>query len=184
MLIARFPQTPFPTTGTHIGRIELADAAHIDGLERDNSANFVVRCRDRIKVLVQDMHPASDPTKSDSFYLLNAMAPGGAQESLAAKLREGSGMGGVILRDYDVVILTGMSGLSTGDKRALTEYVKAGGGLMLFPGNGTEASRVNADLGGGERLTARPPDCQKDPDRQRRRYAEPRLHYAPRFDFI
>ena len=155
-VIARFPQTRFPTTGTHVGRIELADAAHIDGLERDNSANFVVRCRDRIKVLVQDMHPASDPTKSDSFYLLNAMAPGGAQESLAAKLREGPGMGGVVLRDYDVVILTGVSGLATGDKRALTEYVKAGGGLMLFPGSGTEASRVNADLGGeGGLLPAR-----------------------------
>ena len=155
-VLVRFPQTPFLTTGTRIGRIELADATHVDGLERDNGADFVVRCRDRIRVLVQDMHPSGDPTKSDSFYLLNAMAPNGAQESLAAKLREGPGLGGVTLRDYDVVILTGVSGLSTGDKRALTEYVKAGGGLMLFPGNGTEASRVNADLGGeGGLLPAR-----------------------------
>ena len=146
--LASFPQTRFPTPGTHVGRIELADAAHVDGLERDNGANFVVRCRDRIKVLVQDMHPTSDPTKSDSFYLLNAMAPGGAQESLVAKLREGEGLGGVSLRDYDVVILTGLGNLSTGDRRALLEYAQAGGGLLLFPGAGTETSRVNADLGG------------------------------------
>ena len=146
--LASFPQTRFPTPGTHIGRVELADAAHVDDLERDNGANFVVRCRDRIKILVQDMHPTSDPTKSDSFYLINAMAPGGAQESLAAKLREGEGLGGVNLRDYDVVILTGLGNMSAGDRRALMEYVKAGGGLLLFPGTGTEASRINADLGG------------------------------------
>jgi Aerotolerance regulator N-terminal/von Willebrand factor type A domain len=146
--LASFPQTRFPTPGTHIGRIELADASHADSLERDNGANFVVRCRDRIKVLVQDMHPTSDPTKSDSFYLLNAMAPGGAQESLAAKLREGEGLGGVKLSDYDVVILTSLGNLSAGDRRALLEYVRAGGGLLLFPGAGTEATRVNADLGG------------------------------------
>ncbi len=153
--IVRFPQTVFPKTGTHIGRVELADSAHIDGLTRDNGADFVVRCRDRIKVLVQDMHPASDPTKSDSFYLLNAMAPGGAQESLAAKLREGAGLGGISLRDYDVIILTGLGGLSDGDRRALTEYVKAGGGLLLFPGSGTESGRVNGDLSGTGLLPAR-----------------------------
>ena len=153
--IVRFPQTVFPKTGTHIGRVELADSAHIDGLARDNGADFVVRCRDRIKVLVQDMHPASDPAKSDSFYLLNAMAPGGAQESLTAKLRENAGLGGVSLRDYDVIILTGLGSLSDGDRRALTEYVKAGGGLLLFPGSGTEGGRVNADLGGMNLLPAR-----------------------------
>lgn len=158
--LASFPQTRFPTPGTHVGRIELGDPTHVDGLERDNGANFVVRCRDRIHVLVQDMHPTSDPTKSDSFYLLNAMAPGGAQESLAAKLREGAGLGGVSLRDYEVVILTGVGNLSVADRRALMEYVKAGGGLLIFPGNGTEASHVNTDLGGDigllpARLTSR-----------------------------
>lgn len=146
--LASFPQTRFPTPGTHIGRIELGDPSHADGLERDNGADFVVRCRDRVRVLVQDMHPTTDPTKSDSFYLVNAIAPGGSQESVTAKLREGEGLGGVSLRDFDVIILTGIGNLSPSDSKALSEYVKAGGGLLLFPGNGTDGARVNAALGG------------------------------------
>ena len=73
------------TPGTHTGVVSLADPAHIDGLERDNSAAFAVRCRESIKVLLQDTQPARDPSKSESCYLLTAMAPGGAQESFAPR---------------------------------------------------------------------------------------------------
>jgi hypothetical protein len=140
-----FP-TNFPQAGTHTGRIELAQPDQADNLPRDNGAPFVVRSRDQIRVLVQDTRPNVDPTRSDSFYLMNAMAPGGAAESIAPKLREGEGLGATTLRDYDVVVITGLSGLSANDARALSDYVRAGGGLLLFPGNGTEARKANEAL--------------------------------------
>ena len=145
----------FSRAGTHTGRVELADPSRIDGLTRDNAAPFVVRTRDRLRVLVQDMHPNADPGKSDSFYLLNAMAPGGTAESFTPKIREGEGFGGVTLRDYAAIVVTGLGSLSTSDVRALSEYVKAGGGLLLFPGVSTVSQRVNADLGAAGLLPAR-----------------------------
>ncbi|HZP84161.1 MAG TPA: BatA domain-containing protein, partial [Chthonomonadaceae bacterium] len=138
----------FNQPGTHTGQITLGDPQHADGLERDNAAPFVVRARDRIKVLVQDMRPASDPVKSESFYLVTAMAPGGAAGSLAPKLREGEGLGNINLRDYDAVVIAGLTNLSSADRSALAEYLKSGGGVLLFPGPETDARRVNADLGG------------------------------------
>ncbi len=136
--------TPLITTpGIHVGRISLTES---DGLMQDNAAEFVVRCRERIKVLVQDAHPTGDPSKSESFYLLTAIAPGGEAGSLAPKLRENATFTNLNLRDFDAVALTGTAGLAAGDARALTEFVKAGGGLLLFPGPATDAKRLNADL--------------------------------------
>ena len=141
--------------GTHTGVISLANAENVDGLTRDNAAPFVLRCRESIKVLLQDVQPQSDPARSESFYLLNAMAPGGSEESLAPRLREGPGFGTQPLRDYDVVVLAGASAMSSADVRALGDYVRAGGGLLMFPGSNTDAARLNADLGAAGLLPAR-----------------------------
>jgi hypothetical protein len=141
--------------GTHTGVISLADPAHVDGLERDNSGTFAVRCRESIKVLLQDIQPARDPSKSESFYLLTAMAPGGAQESFAPKLREGPGFGNETLRDFDAVVIAGVSSLNAADRRVLTDYVKSGGGLLLFPGPDTDAAHVNADYSTASLLPAK-----------------------------
>lgn len=130
-----------PTPGIHVGRIAVTEA---DGLTQDNAAEFVVRCRERIKVLVQDAHPTADPSKSESFYLLTAMAPGGEAGTLAPKLRANGNFANLSLRDYDTVALTGATFLSDTDMRALTEFVKAGGGLLLFPGPATDPQRFNA----------------------------------------
>lgn len=144
-----------PTAGTHTGVISLAEAAHADGLIQDNSASFVVRCRESIRILLQDVQPARDPSKSESFYLLTAMSPGGSRESLAPKLREGAGFGNEALRDFDAVVVAGMSGLNTADRSVLTEYVKSGGGLLLFPGPDTDTSHANADFGAAGLLPAK-----------------------------
>ena len=144
----------FVTPGTHTGQIMLANADSTDGLTIDNSAPFAVRSRERIRVLVQDMKPVSDPARSESFYLMNAMAPGGAAESLAPKLRDGTNFGNVNLRDYDAVILAGASGLGQNDLRVLADYVKNGGGVLIFPNAATDTARLNSDFGSVNLLPA------------------------------
>lgn len=141
-------QIPFRVVkpGTHTGKIVIDNPDRADSLGRDNSAPFALRVRDRIKVLIQDPRPTSNPSKSESFYLLTAMAPSGAAESLAPKLREGEALSSASLRDFDVVVITGVTTLSAADRRALGDYVKAGGGLLLFPGPETDARRFNSEL--------------------------------------
>ncbi len=151
--LAEFPYR-FVTPGTHTGQITLGNADSADGLTIDNSAPFAVRSRERIRVLVQDMKPVGDPAKSESFYLMNAMAPSGAAESLTPKLRDGANFGNVSLRDYDAVILAGASGLSASDLRVLADYVKNGGGVLIFPNASTDAARINSDFGSVNLLPA------------------------------
>ena len=145
----------FVQPGPHTGRVEINDPQNVDGMARDNSAPFAVRARDRLKVLVQDAHPAKDPAKSESFYMMTALAPGGEAQSLAPKLREGEGFSGIELRDYDAIVLTGATGLSPADVKLLTDYVKAGGGLLLYPGPYTDADKLNASLGKAGLLPAK-----------------------------
>lgn len=143
--LASFPYR-FVTPGTHTGQVALANADSADSLPRDNSTSFAVRSRERIRVLVQDMKPVADPAKSESFYLMNAMAPSGAAESLTPKLRDGASLGGINLRDYDAVLLAGVGGLSASDLRILADYVRNGGGLWIFPSATTDPNRTNSDF--------------------------------------
>ena len=142
---------------------------------QDNAAEFVVRCRDRIKVLVQDAHPTGDPSKSESFYLLTAMAPGGEAGSLAPKLRENATFTNLNLRDFDAVALTGTAGLAAGDIAALTEFVKAGERLMIFPGPQTDAKRLQCRTQGS---VACHPGGAQDADGGGGRDPSPR-HHSP-----
>lgn len=136
----------FVRGGTHTGAVALNGAQTADGLERDNSAPFVVRVRDRVKVLVLDPRPARNPSQSESYFLVKAMAPDENLESLQPRLREGEGLGGLTLRDYDVIAIAGLANLAPNDRAALSEYVKAGGGVMLFPGQDTDPRQINAAL--------------------------------------
>ena len=145
----------FLVPGTHTGSIALNNPESADGLLRDNSAPFAIRVRDRVKILVLDPHPANNPVNSESYFLMKAMAPDDAIESLLPKLREGEGLGGVTLRDYDVIALTDLSGVSANDRNALSEYVRGGGGLILFPGPDTNPQRINSELGTAELLPAK-----------------------------
>ncbi|MCS6777257.1 MAG: hypothetical protein RMJ43_16100, partial [Chloroherpetonaceae bacterium] len=131
--------------GVHSGSIELDNAGRVDNLPQDNRAPFVLRVREQIRALVWDPYPAASPTRSETFYLLTAMAPGGATESLAPRLREGGNLTGVNLSDFDLVVIAGVNRISPSEQRALRDYVQAGGGLMLFPGPGTDARRFNTD---------------------------------------
>jgi hypothetical protein len=135
--------------------VQLADPTHADSLTRDNAAPFVIRSGSQIRVLVQDMQPSVDPARSESHYLMTALAPSGVKETFAPELREGSSLHGANLRDYGSVIITGLARLSPEDIQALSEYVRAGGGLLIFPGDGTNARAVNAGLGAAGLLPAR-----------------------------
>src|SRR5207253_1096251 len=55
----------------------------------------------------------------------------------------------------DVIVITGATALSPNDMHLLTEYVKAGGGLLLFPGPYTDADRFNDTFGAANLLPAR-----------------------------
>lgn len=143
----------FDRAGVHTGSMRLALP---DALTVDNEAYFAVQVRSKLKVLVVDPHPATDPSKDEAFYLVTALAPSGASEgassAVQATVHPGSSLSGVDLRSYDAVVIADIGALDARDRGALQEFVGNGGGLLLLPGSNTDPARVNGSLGGGERF--------------------------------
>jgi len=146
----------FEKPGVHTGTMQLSQP---DGLERDNTAWFAAKVRERLKVLILDPQPGRDPAKDEAFYLATALSPVGASEggstAIQATVRPSANLTGLDLRTFDAVVITGVTDVAPADRRALEEYLSNGGGLLLFPGPASDSARLNAALGGnvgGERL--------------------------------
>lgn len=143
----------FEKAGVHTGSIALAQP---DGLKRDDRAYFAAKVRDKLRVLVVNPQPDPDPIRDQAFYLTVALAPTSASEggSLAVEptLHVGPRLAERNLRRFDAVVVTGLVPFGGADRRALEEFVRGGGGLLLFPSPRTDAARVNAALGGSASL--------------------------------
>lgn len=134
--------------GPHAGAVQLSDPQHTDNLAEDNSAPFVIRSRSHIDVLIQEDSPPDIPDQSGALYLMSAFAPGGAATGVLPTLHHGSGLGGLSLRPYQAVVVSDLSSVDPEESRALEEFVRGGGGLLIFPGPSVNAARVNAALAG------------------------------------
>lgn len=139
----------FEKAGFHSGTIQLAQP---DALPRDNMAYFAIKVREKLNVLIIDSIPAADPAKDEAFYLSTALSPtsasgGGNATATVPTVHMGPHLAGVDVRAYDAVVLTNAGSVDPSDRRALEDYVKNGGGLIIFPGHDSDAARLNASLG-------------------------------------
>ncbi len=140
---------PFEAAGIHEGRISLSTP---DDLTADDASTFAIRVRDKLRVLILNGHASTDPAKDEAFYLSVALAPQAASEGGRAPIqvteRTGTSLAGIDLAAQDVVVLTGLTDLGAGDRSALEGFVRAGGGLLAFPGAASDPARVAGALGG------------------------------------
>lgn len=139
----------FARPGIHTGSIALAQP---DALPRDNAVPFAVKVRETLKVLIVDPKPGASNAQDEAFYLTTALAPVGATEggstAIQPTVQTGSKLTGTNLRAYDAVVITGMSEFTAEDRRVLEDFVRNGGGALLFPSPTTDVAKVNAALGG------------------------------------
>jgi hypothetical protein len=145
--VARFIYL-FDKPGIHTGKIALGKS---DGLSRDNTAYFTIKVRERLKVLIVNPRPSPDPVHDEAFYLATALAPSGASQggstAIQPTVHSSPRLSGLNLRTYDVVVVTGLVEFTPEDRRALEDFVRSGGGLLLFPGPMTDSSRTNSSWG-------------------------------------
>jgi hypothetical protein len=138
----------FEKSGTHAGSIQIAQP---DKLQRDDTVHFAVRVREKLKVLIVDSRPTSDPAHDEAYYIATALSPSGSSgESKTAidpVVHSGTNLGGIGLRDYDAVVIAGAEDLSSPDRHSLEEYVASGGGLLIFPGPAANSARLNYAFG-------------------------------------
>ena len=143
-----------------------------DSLEDDNNRYAALWVPEPAQVLVIESRGASPIFEQDSFFLASALDPTkdttnslpGAfsvtqvsPEKMADELSPSKGSS-----SWNVVIVPGLKDLPVGSGSALDAFVRAGGGLVLFLGEGMSANRYNGEL--ADLLPARLGDAESSPE--------------------
>jgi hypothetical protein len=143
------------TAGVLRGRFEIPT----DHFPDDDSFLFALQVVPQIKVLVVNGYPSGDPLQDEALYVRTALSSATEEDqsdersagrdlgpsrefvrSLAVReIREGD-IGEWSLHEAGVVLLLNCGGLNDGHCQLLRDFVRSGGGLVIFPGD-----RVNAD---------------------------------------
>lgn len=172
--------------GLHRGRYEIGAKAP-DRFPDDDRFLFTLTVEPRVRVLLVNGGTAADPTENESRFLWTALTSGpdsaptdkkpavldGSKEFLRSlDVREvpESTLSPEVLRDASVVVLANCGSLNN-QFEALRNFVAAGGGLLILPGDKVNPETYNTQLfpvpgPQGERLTAAklgPPEG--DPDK-------------------
>lgn len=134
------------------GRFEIGP----DRFPDDDSFLFTLPVAPQVRVLLVNGHPAADPFENEALYLrtaLTAAAEDDRPASSAAAPSKPLGPGKEfarsldvremtedkvnpeVLREADVAILANCGALNEAQYKALRDFVGAGGGLLIFPGD-------------------------------------------------
>ena len=112
-----------------------------DGLTADDRRNFVLRLRDKIRVVCAQEEIRQGPKRYDdaSYFLRMALEPriGSAATGtspFSAERVETRWLDAAALRASDAACIIGARDLTEGQVAALADWVKEGGGLLMAPG--------------------------------------------------
>ena len=144
----------FETPGSHVLAVELAVD---DPLATDNHAAAAVNVWEQIDVVLVDGAPSSQPLQGETDFLSVALTPFTLGRLKLADLIQTKTIAAADLRadtikGARVVVLANVPKLSAEQLTDLTDYVRAGGSLLVFPGDRVDVSWYNdalfADRGG------------------------------------
>jgi hypothetical protein len=125
----------FAQSGSYAATVQLEP----DALATDNQRHLALMVEESVKILVVDPAPAPRDWESETYAIRLALNPQFSENKqeiapFRCTLVTAADLGGVNLKDYSAVILANVGQLSTTTVDALTEFVKAGGGLLTFVG--------------------------------------------------
>jgi hypothetical protein len=125
----------FDTPGSHV--IEVS--AEADALKADNSYLAAIPVRDRLPVLLVNGEPSPEPLKGETDFAEIALQPYAAgrvelADLIQPRVINADALTAPALNETSVVILANVRRLGDEQLRALEDFVKSGGGLLIFPG--------------------------------------------------
>jgi uncharacterized membrane protein len=129
--------------GSHYGQVVLKK----DGLAGEPAAHFTLFAQDKVRVLLADGDPQTSLVQSETFFLARALNPGERESSLfLPTVVIPESLGTMALEPYHVVILCNVSSVPESLHRKLNEYLRQGGGILLFMGNRVQTDDYNLKL--------------------------------------
>ncbi len=144
--------TRFKTEGWH----SVTARIPADRFPSDDARTLAVRAIREIRVLLVDGEPGSEPRESETFFLGHALVPVPADEVEQYYVKTSTispaDMGGTRFDDFDTVVLANVADFSADTANALENFVKRGGGLLIFPGGKVNAASYNSQLATARKL--------------------------------
>jgi hypothetical protein len=141
----------FDTPGEHTLKVSI-DAP--DALPADNTYYATVQVNPRLPVLLVNGEVDNAREKSAAFYLqaaLGSVSNDPATDSIPVQVMAPAEMAGVDLGKYRVVILSNVPDLPIAQIAPLEQFVQAGGGLAILPGDRCDPKFYNEVLGSSMR---------------------------------
>jgi hypothetical protein len=129
-----FNQT-FTSPGDHLVEVQIDD----DPLKLDNHRWLAVPVREQVSVLLVDGHFKTEPFQAETDYLAQALSPESTSEGAPSVIRADIVPEGQLARreltPYDAVILCNIAQFTESEVAALEDYLKQGGGVIVFGGD-------------------------------------------------
>ncbi len=137
----------FDTPGSHVVEV-FADA---DPLKADNSYFASIPVRDKVPVLLVNGDPSAEPLKGETDFAEIALQPYSAgkvdmADLISTKVIKPEEVNPAALAGVAVVIAANVRRFDDAQLHALEEFVKNGGGLLLFPGDRVDPPWYNGPL--------------------------------------
>jgi hypothetical protein len=133
----------FTTPGDHLIEVSLDD----DPLALDNHRWLVVPVRESLEALLVDGHFKSEPYQAETDYLAQALSPSeespGQSRPIRVEVVSESQVSHRDLAPYDVVVLCNVGQFTPAEVAALDDYLKQGGGVVIFGGDQVLADNYN-----------------------------------------
>ena len=138
----------FEAPGSHVLTVELAVD---DPLATDNHAAAAINVWEQIGVVLVDGAPSSQPLQGEADFLAVALTPFTLGRLKLADLIQTKTIAVTELRadtvkGAQVVVLANVPKLSAEQLTDLTDYVRAGGSLLVFPGDRVDVAWYNDAL--------------------------------------
>lgn len=130
--------------GAHHGSVTLKK----DGLAGNPTAYFALQAQDKLKVLVVDGDPQTSLVQSESFFLTRALNPAGERDSslILPTVVIPEGLSSVSLESYQALIFCNVPVISDGLLSKVRDYLRQGGGFLLFLGDRIQVDDYNLKL--------------------------------------
>lgn len=137
----------FDRMGEFSGYVEVEP----DEMPADDRRYFTVQVVEKLPVLVIDGAPSAIAYRDGAFYLRLALeGSAGAEKKLSpveARVASAAEAASLRLEQYRCIILADVPRVEANLADRLKEYVKSGGGLLIFCGEKADAAALNAALG-------------------------------------
>ena len=136
----------FAQPGVHRGSVMIED----DRLKADNVRSFCISIQEQLKVLIVQDEVAAVDFHDDSFYLIRALDPLAGLADVRSPIHPlvitADRLQGEKLSDYRAVFLVNLTHISQPVAAELKQYVRSGGGLVIFAGDKADVRTYNEML--------------------------------------